>query len=162
MKSKAFPIISVIVLLILNGLILQKELLLSSGRSIFLRLAPRDPRSMMQGDYMALNYQVARDVQATQKIGGIPQSGILVVQTNALGIATYSRLYDEGPLKPDEVLLKFRYPGAVKIGAESFFFQEGHASRYEKAVYGELKVDGNGNAILVSLCDQDLKKLGMD
>lgn len=36
-----------------NGAIWQKEQLISTGRPIFLELAPVDPRSLMQGDYMA-------------------------------------------------------------------------------------------------------------
>ncbi|MFX7329222.1 GDYXXLXY domain-containing protein, partial [Acinetobacter baumannii] len=34
----------------------QKEMLLKEGQLVLLPLAPVDPRSLMQGDYMALRY----------------------------------------------------------------------------------------------------------
>ena len=44
--------------------VLQKERLLRQGRPVLLELAPRDPRSLMQGDYMDLDYALARTLQA--------------------------------------------------------------------------------------------------
>ncbi len=40
------------------GLIIQHEWHLRNSQSIFVKLAPVDPRSILQGDYMALNYQL--------------------------------------------------------------------------------------------------------
>ena len=34
----------------------SNERILSGGQTVLLELAPVDPRSLMQGDYMALNY----------------------------------------------------------------------------------------------------------
>ena len=51
-------------LLILAGVtaaISSKEQLLVTGRVVFLELAPVDPRSLMQGDYMALRFKAAND-----------------------------------------------------------------------------------------------------
>ena len=45
-------------LLVANIGIWQKETLIGNGRQVFIALAPVDPRSMMQGDYMALNFQL--------------------------------------------------------------------------------------------------------
>jgi uncharacterized membrane-anchored protein len=42
-----------------NFSIAAKERLLAHGRIVVLELAPVDPRSLMQGDYMQLNYRVA-------------------------------------------------------------------------------------------------------
>lgn len=39
------------------------ERILSMGQPVLLRLAPVDPRSLMQGDYMRINYEVTRLVQ---------------------------------------------------------------------------------------------------
>ena len=46
----------VLVLLFFAFSVVQKETLIGKGTEVLLRLAPVDPRSMMQGDYMALNY----------------------------------------------------------------------------------------------------------
>ncbi|WP_455595713.1 GDYXXLXY domain-containing protein, partial [Acinetobacter pecorum] len=40
------------------GLILQHEWHLRHSQSIYVELAPVDPRSILQGDYMALNYNL--------------------------------------------------------------------------------------------------------
>lgn len=40
------------------GLIVQHEWHLAKSDSIFVELAPVDPRSILQGDYMALNYDL--------------------------------------------------------------------------------------------------------
>ena len=37
----------------------QREQLVTGGRVMLLRLSPVDPRSLMQGDYMRLNFEVA-------------------------------------------------------------------------------------------------------
>ena len=48
----------ILVLLFFTFSVIQKETLIGEGTEVLLRLAPVDPRSLMQGDYMALNYQV--------------------------------------------------------------------------------------------------------
>ncbi len=45
-------------LLVLCGMIVQREYLLSTGREILLDCAPRDPRSLMSGDYVILRYKI--------------------------------------------------------------------------------------------------------
>ena len=58
------------------------------------------------------------------------------------------------PLAPGELLLRYKVrQGRVRLGAEAFFFQEGHAERYEQAKYGELRVTGDGSSVLVGLRD---------
>ena len=45
-----------------------------------------------------------------------------------------------------------KHEGRLTIGADNYFFQEGSAKKFE---YGLLKVDSDGNSILVGLCDKD-------
>ncbi|RJQ16280.1 MAG: hypothetical protein C4560_09865 [Nitrospiraceae bacterium] len=47
----------------------------------------------------------------------------------------------------------------VRLGAESFFFQEGHAEYYSTAKYGELRVSNDGDSVLVGLRDKNLVPL---
>ncbi len=51
-----------VVLALVNGWIAGKEKHLKEGRILYRELAPVDPRSLMQGDYMDLNYQVANQI----------------------------------------------------------------------------------------------------
>lgn len=49
--------------------------------------------------------------------------------------------------------------GTSISGAESFFFQEEHAEKYEKAKYGGVKIDINGNSLLIGLYDEHLNHI---
>ena len=65
------------------------------------------------------------------------------------------------PLSPGEQLIRARpRQGQVRLGAEAFHFQEGQASLYAKARYGELRVTPAGDSVLVGLRDQDRQPLG--
>lgn len=139
----------VLVLGVVNWSIVAKERIRSSGERIYLELAPVDPRSLMQGDYMALRFAIADRIDAT-----VSGSAPLVV--DAKGIAT---------LNPDASAegLRIRYRirgGRVWLGTNAYFFEEGTADRYSKARYGEFRIDRNsGEAVLTGLADQDLKKM---
>lgn len=72
------------------------------------------------------------------------------------------RIHQDEALAPGEMLLRYRRRGTVRLGAESFFFQEGYARRYGQARYGELKVSEKGESVLVGLRDENLRPLGID
>jgi uncharacterized membrane-anchored protein len=141
-----------LVLGVANLQIVQKERLLRDGDSVLLELAPVDPRSLIQGDYMALDYAITRQVQVDS---GWPRDGRLVVTPDADGVARFVRRHEPGtPLAPGERLLQYRIRyKRVRIGTDAFFFQEGHADRYAAARYGELKIDAAGGTVLVGLRD---------
>lgn len=62
MRSKLSLAGLLLVLLAVNLMVLNKESSLAQGRTVFLELAPVDPRSLMQGDYMVLRYALADQV----------------------------------------------------------------------------------------------------
>jgi uncharacterized membrane-anchored protein len=156
MKQILFWVGTVVVAAACNGLIYQKEQTLTHGRQVFLKLAPVDPRSLMQGDYMRLGYDLADQLRATK----LPPDGRLIVQLDTQGIGTTARLEDDKPLAANETLLRYRYRKGLRLGAESFFFQEGQAQVYDKAKYGELRVEANGDSVLVGLRGENLEVLG--
>ncbi|CAG0878818.1 unnamed protein product [Cyprideis torosa] len=62
-----------IILAVVNWSIVGKEKHLADGRKIYLELAPVDPRSLMQGDYMALRFRLADEpisIIVPSKAGG--------------------------------------------------------------------------------------------
>jgi uncharacterized membrane-anchored protein len=141
--------VAALVLAVTNVLIFQKEQLLASPQGILLELAPVDPRSLIQGDYMALAYAITRDAPAQD----LPANGHLVVAAGADRVAHYLRVYvPSTPLAPGELLLRYRVRDRrLHIGSETFFFQEGTAGVYEKARYAELRVDSSGESLIVGL-----------
>jgi len=156
--------IVLLVLLATNVSIYQKEQLLKHGAVVILELAPVDPRSLMQGDYMALNYALVQPLQqrmyeqseACSKSGAqcLPSNGKLVVTLDEQRRAV-SAVLDQGqPLHEQEKLLQYHLSGMrLNIGTPSYFFQEGHAERFEKARYGEFRVSDDGTALLTYMLD---------
>ena len=158
MRQVLVFIIALIVLALVNFEIYKKEQLLAEGTTILLELAPVDPRSLMQGDYMILGYRIARLPELTN----VEKDGYLVIGRDANQVGKFNRIYDaDTTLVEDEILLRFRKRrSGIRLGAESFFFQEGHAKYYNEARYGELRVAANGESILAGLRDAEFKHLG--
>ena len=143
-----------------NYTIYRRERQLADGAVVLLELAPVDPRSLMQGDYMALRFKVA-----DQAFGRAPQvdarDGRIVVKLDERGVGSFVRRDEGGPLAPGEVLLRYRIRDSqVKFATNAFFFQEGHASFYETARYGEFRVSPEGEALLVAMRGEQLETLG--
>lgn len=143
-----------------------KERLLATGATVLLELRPVDPRSLFQGDYMALRYALEGQVAKVTPLDGLPRNGRLVVALDAEEVGRFVRVWDGGALQPGEQLLRYRvrtrrWGGEeLRLGAESFFFEEGTAELYQNAEYGELKVAANGESVLVGLRDAELRPLG--
>ncbi len=140
-------------------LVIRKERVLSHGTPVLLELAPVDPRSLIQGDYMVLDYAVSREVPRRNG----PEEGKLVLRLDEQGVGRFVRVHaPDAPLAPGELLLRYKVRGGrVRLGAESFFFQEGHAERYTGARYGELRVTEDGSSVLVGLRDAERRPLGV-
>ena len=150
-------LVAVVSLVFVNYAIYGKEQLISRGQPIFLELAPVDPRSLIQGDYMALRYKIATELETQE----LPPRGKLVIKVAETGVASFVRIDDGTPLATDERLLNYyQHDGQIDLGPTSFFFQEGNGDLYTDAKYGELRVDSSGTSILIGLRDEKLGKLG--
>lgn len=152
-------ILNLLALLIYFGYaIVAKEALLKDGQLVLLELAPLDPRSLIQGDYMTLRYKISENADAKD----IPKRGYCVIHLDSNGIASKARFQQhKSPLSRHEHLIEYTRPDRwnINIGAESFFFEEGQAEKYGKAKYGGVKVDKNGNSLLMALYDEKLQKI---
>jgi uncharacterized membrane-anchored protein len=136
----------------------KKERLLASGATVLLELAPRDPRSLIQGDYMQLDYAIARRQAAG---ADWPRDGALVVSADDDGVAQFRRLDSGEPIATGEHRLTYRVRGGrLQLGTSAFYFQEGTAEVYAAARYGELRVAADGTTLLVGLMDADRRPLG--
>ena len=148
------------ILVIINTQIVVKQGIIEDGRIMLLRLAPRDPRSLMQGDYMALRYAMADPVARATEAAGITD-GRVVVELAANGEADFAGLYQGQPLRQDEQLLRFRKRGeSVRLASDAYFFEEGQWQTFNDARFGELRVDDDGDAVLTGLRNADGDRLG--
>jgi uncharacterized membrane-anchored protein len=165
MRNAIVAAAAVIVLAAVNWVIHARETLIDSGRALYLELAPIDPRSLMQGDYMALRFKVAADAFGRGRLprdgGERVDDGRLVLAVDGRGVATFRRMDDRSPLAADEALVRYRVRnGQPRLASNAYFFEEGRAADYDRARYGELRVAADGTAILTRLFDADLKALG--
>lgn len=161
-RAAAFWLGLALCVLVPAGLIVQKEHLLTTGRRVLLRLAPVDPRSLMQGDYMDLRYALGRELLEAdgERLADAGAPTVAIVALDPEGVATYRRLDDGRPLGADEQRLRFRERGgAVSFGAEAYFFEEGRGEYFATARYGELRVAEDGVALLAGLRDSDRNPL---
>ncbi len=144
--------------------IVGKERLMARGDVVYLRLAPVDPRSLMQGDYMALNFSVANEVRAAHgtEQSRLAREEVIVVRRDDRNEGHFARLHHGEPLATGEMLLRVqnvpsRWGGnGVQVSTDAWFFQEGQAERYAKAKFGEFRVDADGQALLVGMRDEAL------
>ena len=167
MRMKLTLALGLVVLAILNFGIYRKELFIETAEEVYFELAPVDPRSLMQGDYMRLNYRIVENLRKEFKrirSAGeieIPDAGKIVVRLDERRIAFFKSLWDGTPLAEDERLL--HYSGSnrwrVHIGSESFFFEEGQGEAYEKSRYGVFKLGKDGRTILRALADENLVRI---
>lgn len=147
----------VIVLAFVNWSISKKESILNNGQLVLFELAPVDPRSIMQGDYMELRYRMSDTV----KVESLPKKGFIALKVNENSLPISSRIMSNLPNEPtSETYLKYQVKnGRLTFGAESYLFQEGKGSKFDKAKFGGLIIDKDGRSILKGLYDENLQEL---
>jgi uncharacterized membrane-anchored protein len=126
----------------------EREWILRTGRKVWLRTAPVDPRDVMRGDYARLDYEIARvnrslwrDGLATpQEITGSRSPEMRVYASLRLlpdGVAEVTALSDKRP--KDGLFLRGRlgsetwWSPTVRYGIEAFFMEQGQAQELENA-----------------------------
>jgi uncharacterized membrane-anchored protein len=159
MRKAILIVAGLVVLAFVNFGIYQRERLLTDGTTVFLRLSPVDPRSLIQGDYMRLNFEVAD--QAFPAAASTPKAdGHIVVLLDPRGIGRFGRFGDGRPPAPGEVALRYRIrDGRPNFATNAFFFEEGRADHYAAAAFGEFRVGADGDMILTGLRGPRLEPL---
>jgi uncharacterized membrane-anchored protein len=143
-------------LLVLGGVnyaIVAKERIVRSGLTIYLELLPVDPRSLMQGDYMALRFRLADEIESARAAGSLAVDRFDAPIKVERGIASFDRA---GAYR-----IRYRIRnGTVWLGTNAYFFEEGSAERHAGARFGEFKLDpDSGDAVLVALRGAELRAL---
>lgn len=165
MRKLAVWLVGISILVAVNYAIWQKEQLLTHGKTVILALAPVDPRSLMQGDYMRLRFQAEQDMQRflPNKKENPVADGYVFVSLNEQHIGEVQGVVSELPstLTANQWPLRYRIrAGELRFATNAFFFQEGHADDYAQARYGEFKVNNDGEMLLANLRGQHLEVLG--
>jgi uncharacterized membrane-anchored protein len=160
MRRAVALIAGLAILALANFSIYSRERLLADGRVALLELAPRDPRSLMQGDYMALNFRASNDAFGFRAKEGLAD-GRIVLQVDGRGVAQFKKFDEGAPLAADEIRIRYRVRGdQVKFATNAYFFQEGTAKDFERARYGEFRVAPDGECLLTGMRGENLERLG--
>jgi uncharacterized membrane-anchored protein len=159
MRKGVILLAGLVLLALVNFGIYRRERLLTEGRIVLLRLAPVDPRSLIQGDYMRLNFEIADRAQSSA--GPAPRAdGHIVVLLDRNGVARFRRMGEGRRLEPGEIALRYRIrEGRPNFATNAYFFEEGQAERYAGAAFGEFRVGPDGEMILTGLRGARLEKL---
>ncbi len=154
----ALTVLAVVV--VANVGIVQKERLIRDGKPVFVALAPADPRSLMQGDFMRLNFSVP-DAASERRAGLLRlERPRAVARVDARGVAQLMRIQRGEPLAPGELAIELTpKEGRWTLVTDAWFFAEGEAQRWQRARFGEFRVDDSGRALLVGLRGENLEPL---
>lgn len=128
----------------------KKEAIVVEGREILLPLYPLDPRSLVQGDYMALRYSVADSNTANY-------NGMAYLTVDVDGVGQSLRGEDAPPVpEADEVPIKVRRGWyRPRIAPNSFLFEEGTADSWSRARYAIVRINGEGTLVMTGLADRE-------
>ena len=167
------------ILIFANMNIAKFEDVLNNGKPIILKLAPVDPRSLMQGDYMALNYEILNQVneqrrkeqEDNRQAGANPweikelrqEKLYLLVKNDPDRVAQFCRLETQIPTRFDDCEAEVYLPlnatyWQPQLPSHSYFFAEGKGSYYARALYGEYRFK-DGTALLFRLLDDGFNPL---
>jgi uncharacterized membrane-anchored protein len=146
------------------------ERLRANGATVILELAPVDPRALLLGDYMDLEYDVDRRIAnalytlyrdgSSAGRNSYPRAGTAVMALDDRRRADFVRLDDGAPLQSGEVRLRFHVgAGGPHAGATAFYFEEGFADQFASARFGEFRVAPDGGSLLVYLLDRDMRRI---
>ena len=179
MKRISEIIITIIVLGVIVysfGVKADRDQLILTGKEIMLELAPVDPLSLLQGQYLIIDFkledaeiEVDENEINSNKVNYGYRHHRIVLSYNESGVAKFNRFEDDQPLNSDELLFKVRrairrnntkYFYKIDVSQNSFLIEENTEKKYEeKAKYGVFKVGPDGDYVLVDLADKDLNRL---
>lgn len=172
-KQKYIIISANLLVLIIVALIhiFKSEQIISTGQDIYLKLAPKDPRSIMQGDYMTLNMDINNKIRTyiheetnffegdysdwrKEKTKELCLLQYVVISKDSSNVV---RLQDNiKPKSENEVIIRLSHEDKYPIvPIKSFFFEEGSGDKYSDAQYAHVKVDLLGYFKVIALADKN-------
>lgn len=156
MRRLVHALFAVLVFAALGWNVWRSEALIASGEEVLLALAPVDPRSLMQGDYMRLGFDMERT-----RIEVPPGGTTVVLALDAARIGRYARPASEGAPGPGEIAFAVARGsgGGIAVEPHSYLFQEGNADAFAKAKYGIFRVAPGGRHLLVGLADANARRI---
>ncbi|NQW23876.1 MAG: GDYXXLXY domain-containing protein [SAR202 cluster bacterium] len=139
-------------IILLLAFVAYKENTLRSGTSVLLQTVPIDPRSVLQGDYAILDYEIAELPDSVVfSTGQRFYIRLIERQDGVWGAGGY---YTEKPDSDDVFIRGTVKPGGrLEFGIDTFFVPEGTGQIIERAsdVKVRVAVSSGGSAVIEEL-----------
>jgi len=173
MKTGLLIAAAALQLLVLAYMAGEREVVLHTGRTIYLRTAPIDPQDLFRGDYVTLSYEISR-VSRDLARGTLPEIAktkmdkwpkdlkvYTALKQNPDGLAEVLYITDREPA--EDLFIRGRLESSwrpafqVRYGIEAFFVEQGKGLDLERGrrqgdiqipLEMEVKLAGNGLAVL--------------
>lgn len=163
-KKLIFIAVSFLWIVVAVGLIISKQHIIRTGKTVFLETVPVDPRDFLRGDYVILRYKISTiDLQQIQSEKSYYKQGERVYVKlepkerfwEARAIKIKMPVSDNGVYIKAKVKYCYNKKLELNYGIESYFVPEGEGKDIEKNMRGnkssvevEALVDTSGNAII--------------
>ncbi|MFH0912673.1 MAG: GDYXXLXY domain-containing protein, partial [Candidatus Omnitrophota bacterium] len=169
-KKIIFVAVSFLWIAVAVGLIISKQHIIRTGKTVLLETVPVDPRDFLRGEYVILRYKISSvDLQQIQSEKSYYGRGervyVRLEPRERLWEATAVRI--QKPVSDNGVYIKAKvkycYNKKLELtyGIESYFVPEGEGKDIENNMRGnsssvevEVLVDTSGNAIIKKLLAQ--------
>jgi uncharacterized membrane-anchored protein len=150
--NAAFWGIVVVQMALLLSIVGIKEFTLRTGTVVTLQSTPVDPRSLLQGDFAILRYEIAT---LPPHLADLPRGTtvyVTLIEGEEVWMAQdYLLSYPSG----EEVFIKGTVdrPGSLNFGIGTYFVPEGtgHIIERSRDVKVRASVDGRGNAVITEV-----------
>ena len=185
--KKILIVVNIVLLFVITGFSAQKEESYKKLDSYFyLELRPVDPRSLLQGDYMTLNYDILdqttefiyqnksydyyydsneedkkeeTEQEREKRELAEAKKAYIAIRLDGNKVAKFVKLTKEKTHEKDFLFVAYKSDGYnVDINANSYLFQEGTGDKYENARYAKVVLVDN-KLRLVDLRDKDFKEI---
>jgi len=160
-KNKWLAALTVMVAIVaINININKKQDLIENGDALLFKLAPVDPRSLIQGDYMRLRFEMAASILEKLRVKNhkntIPvHQGFVVIKKTENNVATFVDFFHEQTLTQNQYKIPYKFRNyQVIFTTNAFYFQEGKASHFQKSRFGLFRISDNAEMLLVNMVDE--------
>ena len=169
MRKWLIIIVAALQVAVLASMAGQREWVVKTGKTIYLRTVPVDPRDLFRGDYVRLNYDISSVPKSLLRDGLVKkyEKGMrvyAVLDTNESDVGRLAYVTDK---KPKEGLfirgrVRYRTESAsslqIRYGIEGYFVQQGKGKPLEQVrrregvripLEMEVKLGANGIAVII-------------
>jgi uncharacterized membrane-anchored protein len=137
---------------------LSQETIRREGRDVHIALAPVDPRSLMQGDYMTLRFAMP-SVPVFRADGRGPVYAVATLDETGLARIGRFAATLEQPRAGEVIIELTQRNGVWVVATDAFFFKEGDGARYAGARFGAFRLMPDGRISLTGLLDGQRRAL---